>query len=185
MINLLPPEAKKELAAGRANRLLLRYQVMFLVLSGIMLLVFVFFYLHLRGSQQSYQETVDENIQASGHMADSQKNVTEFRSNLATAKQILDKQINYSAVSLRVASVIPSGVILDQLTLDPETVNQPVKLNARARNDQAVQNLKNALNTSEYFNDAYYDTVSRNASDTEYPFSITMTVTFTQELLSD
>lgn len=185
MINLLPPEAQNELAAGRANRLLLRYQVLFLALAGVTLLVFVFFFLHLRGAEKSYQATVDENVQASSYMADSQKSIAEFRANLATAKQILDKQINYSAVSLRVASVIPPGVILDQLTLDPETVNQPVKLNAQARNDQAAQDLKNALNNSAYFSDAHYDTVSRSATNPEYPFTITMTVTFTEELLSE
>lgn len=183
MINLLPPHAKKELAAGRANRLLLRYHILFSLLALATLLILVFFYLHLRGAQQSYQATVDANIQKSGHMAASQKEVAEFRANLATARQILDKQINYSAVALRVASVIPPGVILGQLTLDPETINQPVKLNAQARDEQAVQSLKDALNNSAYFSDAYYDTVSRDAASSNYPFSITMTVTFTQELL--
>lgn len=184
MINLLPPDAKKELSAGRANRLLLRYLVFSQILIVVTIIIIGLFYVNLRSDHQAHQANVDANLQKSKHMVDSQKEVSEFRTNLATAKQILGRQVNYSAVTLRVASVIPNGVILDQLTLDPETVNKPVKLSARASDDLAVQRLKDALNASEYFSEAHYDTVSRDNSVEGYPFSITMTVTFTQELLN-
>lgn len=185
MINLLPPESKKQLAAGRANRLLLRYLVLFLSLAILTMVIFAAVFLHLRGSKQFHQNTVESNAQRAVSMAKSQKEVAEFRTNLATAKNILGKQINYSSIALKVANSIPGGVILDQLTLDSEAINQPTKLNARAASEDAVRTLKESLNSSPYFSDAHYDTVSRALSDDRYPFEVTMTVTFTEELLKN
>lgn len=185
MINLLPPEAKRQLAAGRANRLLLRYLILSLLFALVTLAIFALVFLHLKGSQQSYQQTIDGNNKRAGSMADSQNKVREFRTNLATAKQILGKQINYSSIALKVADTIPRGVILEQLVLDAETINQPAKLNARATSEDTVLALKTALNDSNYFKDAHFDTVSRDQSNEKYPFRITITVTFTQELLGN
>lgn len=184
MINLLPPEAKKQLSAGRANRLLLRYLILLATFAVILLLIIAATHWYIDNMKQTYQATIDKNTADSLHMASSQQEVTEFRSNLAVARQILDKQINYSTIILRVANAIPSGVVIEQLSLDPATIGTPIQLNARIASEQAATRLKQSLNDSPYFNDAHYDTLTRSDDD-DYPFRLVFTVTFTQELLAN
>lgn len=184
MINLLPPDSKKQLAAGRANRLLLRYLILIVAFSLVVIGAIGVAYWYMDGMKRSYQAQIDDNLAASRHMADSQKQVKEFRSNLATAKQILDKRINYSSIVLKVANAIPSGVVIDQLSLDPDMIGTPVKLNAQVASEVAAERLKKSLNDSPYFTDAHYDVLART-SDPDYPFSLVFTVTFTKELLKN
>lgn len=186
MINLLPPDAKKQLAASRANRLLLRYLLLFIMLAVIMVVVIGFAYLYLDNMKHSYQRTIDENTANAHHMGDSQQQVAEFRANLSAAKQILDKQVNYSRMALRIANVMPRGVVLDDLTLDKTTVGAPSKLNARVANKRAAQQLKDALDASpRYFSGAHYDTITRAEDDAQYPFAVVMTVTIKPEILDE
>lgn len=184
MINLLPEYDKREIKAGITNRLLVRYLSMFLGLAVFMMLALVAVYFYLSNTKVAAEDNIARNQADSLELTAKQKEVNDFKSDLATAKQILDKQVNYSTIILRFASTIPSGVVVDNLALDPETIDQPTKINARTKTEQAAINLKNALNRSPYFDDAYFDTITRTEDD-DYPYTVTMSVTFTQELLDE
>lgn len=183
MINLLPPDAKKELAAGRANRLLLRYLLLFLGLAVLMIATIGGVYLFLNNTKLSEERKQAESEASSGQLASRQREIANFRSDLATAKQILDKQINYSSIILRVAEGIPNGVIISDITLSPDAIGTPTKLNAQAKSERHLQSFKDALNRSKYFENAYYDTVSKQAGD--YAYRAILTVTFKPELIDD
>lgn len=183
MINLLPPKAKKELRAGRANRLLLRYLLLLAGFAIILLMVTGFVYLYLQSIANAEKQKMADIESSSQELLARESDIQQFQSNLATAKQILSKQTNYSAVLLRVAQVIPSGVTLNSLTLDRTLAGTPVKLEVQATSETRLQAFKNALNESEYFDQAYYDNVVRQEG--EYQYSTTLTVTFKQELFNE
>lgn len=184
MINLLPNDEKREILAGRTNRLLVRYNILLVVVIIMTLAAFGFVWLYLENIRNSSQEKIEQNEISSRQLLSKQQSINTFRSNLNTAKTILDKQINYSAILLKVASTIPSGVVLDELTLDPSTIGKPTVLNARARSEAALLKLKESFSESSFYSDAHFDTITRTSSDNDkYPYHVTMTVTFTRELL--
>lgn len=181
MINLLPADAKREIAAGRANRLLLRYLILFIALALVLVAAIGLVYMFLQNTYASEQDKKQESENSSRQLLARRQEVEAFRSDLATAKQILDKQINYSSIILRVAGAIPDGVVISDITLDPKTIGTPTKLNAEARSEARLKALKDSLNSSPYFDDVYYDSVTKQSG--KYPYAAILTVTFKQELL--
>ncbi len=181
MINLLPPDAKKELAAGRANRLLLRYLLLFLGLAVVMIGVIALVYWFLQTVNNTEVEKMNASETATRQLVAQQQEVDAFKSDLATAKQILDKQIDYSSILVRLAGKVPSGVNITQITLDSATIGTPAKITAESRSERQLIELKNSLANSGYFTEVYYDTITRQEG--RYPFTSTLTVTFNQELL--
>lgn len=186
MINLLPTREKREILAGRTNRLLVRYIILLAIVIVLMVIAFIFVGLYLENTRSANQAKIEQNEANSQQLIAKQKAINEFRTNLQTAKTILDKQVNYSAIILKVASTIPPGVIIDQLTLDRSTLGTPATLTAHAKDEKAVLALKDALNKSSYYSNAYFNNIAK-PSDTssDYPYQVTMTVTPTQELLKD
>lgn len=183
MINLLPPIAKKEIAAGRANRLLLRYLLLFIGLAVLMVAIIGFVYWFLHNTNDAEQRKKADSESSSQQLMSRQQDVAAFKADLATAKQILDKQIDYSDIILRVAGAIPAGVIISDLTLSPEVIGTPTKITAQARSESSLHAFKAILNRSSYFEEVFYDTVTKQEGD--YPYSVVLTVTFKQELLDE
>lgn len=183
MINLLPTKEKREILAGRSNRLLVRYSILLVVVIMMMLCAFAVVWFYLQNTREVNQARIEQNEASSRQLLAKQTAINEFRSNLQTAKTILDKQVNYSAIVLKVASTIPRGVVIDQLTLDPKTFGTPTSLTARVKNEAAALALKDSLTKSPYYNDAHFDSISRSDDPSGYPYQVTMTVTFTKELL--
>ena len=183
MINLLPPQAKKELRAGRANRLLLRYLILLGVFAVVLLLITGFVYLYLDNIAKAERQRQADTEASSREILSRADEIQSFQSNLSTAKQILSNQTNYSAVLMRTAQVIPDGVTLNSLTLDRSLAGTPVKLDIQAVSETRLQAFKDALNESEYFSNAYYENVVRQTG--EYQYSTTLTVTFKQELFDE
>lgn len=182
MINLLPRSAKRELYAGRTNVLLVRYNILMIIVIAAVALILAGVYLYLMTTLTNAERRIEESERSGQQLATEQQEIASFKSNLATAKQILDKRVDYSTVILRISSVVPGGVLVDQLSLDPETFGTPTKLNVSATSEQRVLELKNALNESEYFDDAYIDTITK-AESGDHPYAAVLTVTFKQELL--
>lgn len=183
MINLLPPQAKKELIAGRTNRLLLRYLLMLLAIAVITVAILAGVFVVLYNTKATEEEKLSASESSSQQLINRQQEVAAFKSDLATAKQILDKRVDYSKIILRVAAVIPDGVTISDVTLSPSSLGTPTKMNAKAKSEQHLKRLKDSLNKSKYFENAYYDTVSKESG--AYPYSAVLTVTFKQELINE
>lgn len=184
MINLLPTKEKREILAGRTNRLLVRYILLLSVVIVMMVLSFAFVWLYLQNTRGVNQEKIEQNTASSQQLLSKQQAIDSFRSDLQTAKTILDKQVNYSTIILRVASIIPDNVVIEQLTLDPATFGTPTSLAANAKTEKDALNLKASLTSSPYFSDAHFDTITRTDNEnSDYPYQITMTITLTKELL--
>lgn len=186
MINLLPDDKKKEIRAGRANVILLNYVIMSIGAAVLVGLIVVGAYATQSISRANAQGRVAESDQAAAKYADTKKEADEFRSNLATAKQITDKQTYYSKLLLKIASVVPQGVVLDSLELNPANFGSEATLSAHAKTYEDALQLKSTFQKStQLFSDVHFSSIQTGggetsdtggAADTAYPVSISLSV---------
>lgn len=182
MINLLPPEEKRQIRAARSNTLLIRYNVL---MGGVAIFTAVaigavFFYLNT--TKTGAQATIDDNKLKASSYAEVEKNATEFRSNLATAKQILDREVTYTKVILDIAHALPSGTVLESLNLDASTFGTPTVLVAKARGYNEAIALKDAFQKSPVFSDVHFESIVVTEGDTGgYPITANLNVTIKKD----
>jgi len=181
MINLLPPEEKRQLRAARTNTLLARYNIILLVAVVFLGLAIGVVYLYLTNTKASADQTVRENTSQTSQYAGVLTEAQQFRSNLTIAKQILDREVAYTQVLINIAQVIPEGVVLESLVLDSETFGTETVLNASARDYGRALAFKDALQKSDYFTEAHFQNVD-DIGTGDYPLTITMAVTISQEI---
>lgn len=79
MINLLPPQEKKQISAGRVNVILRRYCIISLIFAGLLFLTIGGFYLFLENSRTSAQANIDEGNAKLAQYQSTQKEVSEFK----------------------------------------------------------------------------------------------------------
>lgn len=183
MINLLPPNEKKQLRAARANVLLLRYN--FLVLGALIFLVIGLsaVYIYLTAQKQAAELTIQENskreVQYSAVKADAEK----FRSELASAKNILNSQVSYSRALIRVSALFPEGTVLqDRLDLTESISTAPLAIAVKVKNEDAAQAVLKSFQSSQYVSSAIKDSIG--IGDSDYPYVMNMRVLFKKEILA-
>lgn len=186
MINLLPTEYKRDIRAGRANRLLARYSILTLAALLVLVLIMSLTWLLLNNIRQINQAVIDEANESNAALAKDIAAVNEFKANLATAKQILDQEVNYSSIILRYAGAIPHGAIIDHIELDPSVVGTPSSFTARVRTSGDALILKDALNKSQYFDGAHFTEIQYDANEGgPYKYTVIMELTVNKILLAD
>ncbi|MDN5819365.1 MAG: PilN domain-containing protein [bacterium] len=175
MINLLPPAQKRQIRTARYNVVLLRYNIILVAAAIFIALGVLGVYFVMIGTQASARETEQEN---QAKVADYQKveeEANEFKANLATAKSILSGNINYSDSIIKIASTIPSGVVIDQLSLDASAFGSPTSLQANAKSYDRAIALKEAFQKSSLFSDVHFESISYAESGTEkYPVKVVL-----------
>lgn len=182
MINLLPPELKKQIKAAKNNSLLMRYCVLSIILLFLLSAMIGGVYLMMDQSKKSAETTIEESNTKRASYAKVQQEVDNFQKNLATAKTILDKEVKYTNVTLKIAQSLPPGIVLDSLQLDATSFGQPITLNAKGKSYDDALSLKSSLeNKPEIFQNVHLQTVSRG-EDGQYPVTITINVTISQEI---
>lgn len=180
MINLLPTNDKRQLRAARTNSLLIRYNIFMLVIIVFLGLAIGVTYVYLNTVKTNAKTTIDDNAARVSDYATVQKEANQFRTNLATAKQILSHEVTYSNVALEIAALLPTGVVLQNLSLDATTFGTPIILIANAKSYDGAIALKNSFQASPLFSDVHFTTIaSTTSSDTaaEYPVTVNLSVT--------
>lgn len=180
MINLLPPDMKSQIAAARTNRLLLRYNILLLAALGFLLASIIFVYFYLATAKSAAEATVAENQSKASGYAAVEAAANEFKQNLATAKTILDGDIMYSKVILKIANLLPSGVILDNLNLDSASFGNPMVLSAKAKDTTTAVAAMNALQASDLFSNVSIQSMGP-ASGGAYSVSVMYSVTIKKD----
>lgn len=181
VINLLPPENKRQIKAGRSNVLLIRYCIFSLMLAILLSLLIGGVYILMNDSRRTAEATIDNSKRKSSEYSKVQSDVAEFNQNLAIAKSILDKEVHYSKIAVKVAQILPSGIVLDSLQLDSKTFGQPTTLNASAKSYNDSLRLKSALENSKYFDNVHLQSVSMAEGD--YPVSISISTVINREIM--
>ncbi len=182
MISLLPPEYKRNIGAARANTILIRYNILLLSTLGLVILINGSVYAYLTTIKIAGEKTIEENQSKVSSFSTVEAQANVFRQNLATAKQILDREVNYTKVILEVSQLLPSGVVLNNLTLDSSTFGTETVLVAKTKSyDQALA-LKDALTQSPLFTNVHFQSISAADSAADgYPVSVSINVTFKKE----
>ncbi len=161
MINLLPPNDKQQIRAGKSNVLLLRYCIAAFSLAIPLLILIVSIYVLINNSRSNAEVIIQEGEARNATLQLTKANAQEFRQNLATAKTILDKEIKYSQIAVKIAQSLPGGIYIQSLNLDPQTFGQPITLSATGSSYQDAINLKSALEQSTTFSDVHLLSVTR------------------------
>ena len=180
MINLLPPDTKRELRAARSNTLLVRYNIFLVGALVFMMIALGIVYVYLSNTKAGAEQAISESNAKVANYALVEAQAAEFRQNLQTAKQILDQEVNYSKVVLEFASLMPAGTILDTLTLDSATFGTPITLNAKAKNYESALALKDSFQNSSLFTDVHFQSIS-GVADAGSPVSVSLNVTIKKE----
>lgn len=177
MINLLPDDSKRSIRAARTNVLLVRYCI--LSLGGIALLfgMTAIFYLVLYNMQSSALSSNSDNSTIAASYSDTRKQADEYRSNLATASQILSNGANYTNVIFSLAQLLPSGVVMDEVTLSATDFGQQLTFSSHATTYDKATQLKENFQTSPMFSNVYLQSATDESSGGNagaYPIAVTI-----------
>lgn len=138
MINLMPNEIKEQLIYGRRNRLLLRwlFAVFVVIIVVGAMTVFGQYYINRNiNSLQSVAKLTRQRIEEQ-NLAAVQKDILTLSNNFKTVTQLLSKQLLFSKMFVKIGGIIPSGAILNSITLSTE--NSALDLNIVATDREAA-----------------------------------------------
>lgn len=177
MINLLPEQNKKDLQAGRTNLLLVRYNILMLGALLFTVAAIAVLYFYLVAAKASAEQAISDNKQKASEYAQVETDAAKFRANLATAKEILDKEVLYTNMILKFSNLIPKGVIFDTLSLDPKSFGTTTVLTAHCKTASDASTLKEAFQNSTIFSDVHFQSLSVTDGDTSgYPYTVSLSV---------
>ena len=183
MINLLPDLEKRELRAARTNSLLIRYNIALIASVAFLGLALVVVYYFLGTTKATAETAIAESKTKAVSFAAVESEAQLFRTNLSIAKQILDKEVSYSKVIIAIANVMPSGTVLDKLTLNSQDFGKPTTLVAQAKSYEAALSLKDSFQKSSLFTDVHFQSITANpsAQTSGYAFVVNLDVTIKKE----
>ena len=176
MINLLPPDYKKQLTAARSNSLLVRYNILLASVLVVLALAIGALYGVFITTKTVADQTIADNEAKAAQYQSVAKEATEFRKNLTEARAILDSQVSYSRVMLEIGRTLPDGVVLSSLSLDAATFGTPVTLQAQARDINSAVALKTAFQNSDLFSNVSFSSINEGGAD-QYNYNVTINVT--------
>jgi Tfp pilus assembly protein PilN len=181
MINLLPLKERRELRAARTNTLLLRYNICFLIVVIFLGAAEGITYLYMGNSKAAAEQTIAQNRAKVSNFATVAAEALQFQGNLATAKQILDREVTYSKTILAIAKLLPRGVVLENLTLDASTFGTETTLIATAKNYSRALALKGSFEKSPLFSNVHFKSIAASAEGTRYPVTVNLNVTIKKD----
>lgn len=185
MINLLPPEHKRQIRAARANTLLLRYNILLLGCVVFLFLAIAGVYVYLHSTKVAAEQTITDNESKVAGFSTVKGQAEQFKSNLSIAKQILNKEVTYTSVILKIAHLLPKGVVLDSVNLDSATFGTATTLTAKAKSYNDAIALKNAFQNSDLFSDVHFQSIATSSgsdgSSADYPVTINLSVVIKKE----
>lgn len=189
MINLMPTEDQRQLAAARTNSLLLRYAILLTIFIGILALEIGGMYLLINTEKAQNESIISDNTAKTASYTSVKQQANQFNSDLATAKYILDKQVPYTTLILAVANGLPGGAVLDRLAIDPNSFGTPTTITVKTVSYDRSIEVKSALqamkvNNIPLFSSVSFESVSSAAGDGSYPFTAIYNVTYSRVVLA-
>lgn len=177
MINLLPYKNKQQIRAARHNVILLKCLVYLLLGIAFISLACFATYQFLKNNNNSTNQATT-NIQENNATSSTTDNyIDEFSSNIKLAKSILSQRIGYSNIITEMASLIPAGVVIDNISIDGQSINEPMSIYFRAKDQNAGQLIKNSFKQSKLFYNLKIISVTSSRDDQSgYPHSITISL---------
>lgn len=194
MINLLPPETKRQVRAARMNVTLYRYCMLIITTAVLLGAVFAVGFWATMNDKQLADHVKQENHDAGQEYAKTKAAAEEFAKNLATAKTILGSDVSFTDLIFSIAAIIPQGVVLNNLTLGATnpgtttTANAPIDVSGRAMSYDRAVALKNSLENSPIFENVNIANISQtdtsasaSAFTQKYPFTVSLKAQFSKK----
>ena len=177
MINLLPDTAKAEIQAARSNVTLLNYLIILGL--GIVFLGFITVgvYFVMVNTKASADAIVTDNQIKTAAYSSVQAQADSLRATLSSAKTILGGEVAYSKVITGIAAAMPSGTVLQSLTLSSSTFDTPITLQISAKSTADALALKESFGRSPLFSNVIFQALTTSGSGGEYPVSATLGLT--------
>lgn len=179
MINLLSPDQKSLLRAARRNSVWLRYTILIIAAFIAINAIFGTAAWYIAGQEAVYKKSLVENeSNRNGDYKATKELAQKFRKNLSVAKIILSGETNYSSIIFDIAHTIPSGCILDTLSLNNQSLGTPQSLSFQCKQQSDSLRLKTALQTnSTLFQKVnIVTTQTKKEVDNTYGINVTMSV---------
>ncbi|MBC7943096.1 PilN domain-containing protein [Candidatus Saccharibacteria bacterium] len=178
MINLLPGDAKKEIHAARTNVILINYIIIVALGVVFLCLISIAVYFVIMSTKARAETVVADNTAKSTAYSTVRSQADALKSSLANAKNILDKEVVYTKVITGIASVMPAGVVLDNLNLSPATLGVPITIQAYAKTTKDALALKSSFQQSPLFSGVtFISLTSGSQGQAEYPITVSLSLT--------
>jgi Tfp pilus assembly protein PilN len=183
MINLLPPEAKENVAYARRNTQLIRWSVALILVIFATIIALTAGQLYISSATASYERQVEQTEEQLKlqKLDDTQKRVKDMSNNLKLVVQVLSKQVFFSSLLQQIGAAIPPGAVLTGLSInqiqggidltaaatDYETATQ-VQVNLQDPNNRIfqqadIENIQCATDTSSEVTVQYPCTITLRA----------------------
>lgn len=181
MINLLSPDDRRQLSAARTNTLLLRYNILFGLVIGVLIIEMIGIYVVLSVDRARNEAVIQDNNAKTQAYTSTKIAATQFKSDLTTAKYILDNQIPYTNLITTIANILPADAVLDTLALNPTTFGSPTQMTIHTKSYQSAIDVKQDLQASKIFTDVNFQSVNQEGgSNKDYPYTAVYNVTFSK-----
>lgn len=178
MINLLSYDNKRYIRAARTNVTLVKCLI-FLICAIIFMAIYCLVtFNYLKATKST---TASNNRPSSlANDVDSSQAISQsisLKTNLTSAKLILNKRISYSDILSELATILPSGVVLNSLSISNTSISKPITINLRAISSEKNQEITKNVSQSSMFSSFLVKSVTENKEDTTgYKFSISATI---------
>lgn len=185
MINIINPDQKHEIRAARINVILLRYAFMLVSLAVLIGLIYGAGFWLVNREKQAINDKLTAQVEQSKAYREVEKEAESFRANLNIAKSILSKETSYSTFLTTLASDLPSGAIIVNLSIgsNSTTIQKGLTLDTRTNSYAKVLELKNNLEESTLFEDVNIVNASRPTDiskltglEAKYPYEASFNV---------
>lgn len=179
MINLLPPEVKSEHRYGRYNKVIFIYSISAIII-GIFSMAIMMFNLQLiHADEIKVNKEIDTNKKAAEQLDKGQKSIETVAGQLSTIQTLYEGEVKFSELIPKIASILPDGVVLNNLTLTGGSF-EPLQLEVDMKSQDLAAVLQQNLINSELFEAADVVSItSKGPEDTsDYPFHASIKVTF-------
>lgn len=164
MINLLPPRYAMQIRYGRRNTTLRRWLLGVVAAIAGLLVIIGGGWLYLNNQAKSLQRDTlasQQELQAQ-NLAGVQKDAAEISGDVRVINQVLNREVNFSALVQDIGKVMPPGTVLGGLTLTK--VDGAIDLSASAKDYASAAQI--AINLGDSKNNLFssIDIVSINCS---------------------
>lgn len=180
MINLLPIETKKELRAARTNTTLIRYLIFIGFSIAFLIIASLVSYWFLIGIEDNNKKAVSDQKTVQTAYDSAKKQLDTMTNDVAIASSIIDQQTNFSSIITDFASVVPDGIVIDNLKINTSDIGKSITITGKAISESVVNTLRNNLSGSENYSSPSVQSVS-DSRDSNYPISININVTINRK----
>ena len=179
MINLLPPENKEAIKFGKVNLTILQYVILAIAVVIVVLGVLVVGSIKLSKIQANLDQEITSTQRKVTTLKTYQEQAGSISKEVKLVGNILDSEIKFSELIPQIGSVMPSGSVLTQLSLN-EDISAPLSLTIKVDSEDTAAVLRTNLEQSDVFSRA--DIISLTSlQGEEYRYQVSILVEFVGE----